>query len=652
MKKRLLFLSLCLPFFSLLHSQKLTGTIIGDFNAFDYSPYACSSTVNTPTNVFDGNLQNTYAACDRNNGWIGLDLGEPHVITEVAFCPRPGHPSRVELGIFEGANNPDFGDALPLYVITDVPTENVLTKKPVSNSRAFRYVRYKGPVDTRCNIAEVEFYGTKSVGDDSKLYQLTNLPTVIIHTRNEEDITSKEVYLKGIFTVVSENGTEIFSDSTEIRGRGNASWSFPKKPYRIKLFNKTSLLGMPAKEKSWTLINNYGDKTLMRNLLAFDLSNKLGLEYTPAGKAVDVILNGQYKGTYQLCDQIEVAKQRVDIEKMAETTVSLPDLSGGYFLEIDAYAYSEISWFESARNRIPVTIKYPKDDDINSIQRNYIIQFFNNMENTLYTANYRDPVSGYRKYIDMESFLRLFLVGEISGNTDTFWSTYMYKHRDNNTFFFGPVWDFDIAYENDNRTYPINSLSDWIYRTKGSAATGARDFVNRIFSDPQTTQDLKRIYSHYRDNKIITQQTLNNVADSLSAELNESQKLNFKRWNILNTYVHQNPQIYGSYYGEVESVKSYIRERIEWIDNKIGYTPSAVNTPSSPPIICRSKNQEIILSEILPNAKITIYNVAGNRVYRQISTTNQLIIPIEKGIYIVNVVEESSLNSSFKVIVN
>ena len=392
MRKNFLIFLLFVSISSFALSQKLTGTVIGDFNAFNYDIYSCSLTVNTPLNAFDGNLGNTYAACDRDNGWVGLDLGTPHVIEEVAYCPESNKAGRLELGVFEGANNPDFGDAIPIYMITEIPDGEKLTKKSINNSRAFRYVRYKGPADTRCNIAEVEFYGTKSAGDDSKLFQLTNLPTIILHTKNEVDVTSKETYLKGIISVISEKGTNIFFDSMEIKGRGNASWTFPKKPYRLKLYNKASLLGMPAIEKNWTLINNYGDKTLMRNLLAFDLSKKLEMPYTPAGKPVDVFLNGQYKGTYQLCDYLEVASNRVPAEKMSKTTTELPNLSGGYFLEMDGYAYTEISWFESTKNKIPVTIKYPKDDEINSTQRNYIVQHFSNLENALFSSVYTNLI--------------------------------------------------------------------------------------------------------------------------------------------------------------------------------------------------------------------------------------------------------------------
>ena len=650
MRKNFLIFLLFVSISSFALSQKLTGTVIGDFNAFNYDIYSCSLTVNTPLNAFDGNLGNTYAACDRDNGWVGLDLGTPHVIEEVAYCPESNKAGRLELGVFEGANNPDFGDAIPIYMITEIPDGEKLTKKSINNSRAFRYVRYKGPADTRCNIAEMEFYGTKSAGDDSKLFQLTNLPTIILHTKNEVDVTSKETYLKGIISVISEKGTNIFFDSMEIKGRGNASWTFPKKPYRLKLYNKASLLGMPAIEKNWTLINNYGDKTLMRNLLAFDLSKKLEMPYTPAGKPVDVFLNGQYKGTYQLCDYLEVASNRVPAEKMSKTTTELPNLSGGYFLEMDGYAYTEISWFESTKNKIPVTIKYPKDDEINSTQRNYIVQHFSNLENALFSSVYTNPNYGYRNYMDIDTFLRLFLVGEISGNTDTFWSTFMYKFKNNNKFYFGPVWDFDLAYENDYRTYPINSLNDWLYNTNGSSARGVKDFVNRIFSDTASIIDLKSIYSDLRNSSVVTEQTLLDVVDSYVSELNQSQLLNFKRWNIMNEKIHGNPKVFGSYEAEVENIRNFIKNRIVWIDNKLGYMPNALIHINNPDMRYWSRNETIFISGISSNANIQVFDLMG-RIREYKSTSTDFTIPIEKGIYIVRIKETYDMCSNFKIIV-
>jgi len=625
------------------NSQKLPATHIIGVESVDYDTGNPSATVNTCANAFDGDPNTIFASYQRSGGWVGLDLGEKHIITKVEYCPRKDWAHRLLLGVIEGANKPDFGDAVPLCMITQTPPDNKMTEQTVDCSRGFRYVRYVGPNDQRCNIAELAFYGYAGNGSDDKLFQTTNLPDVIIHTTNAADIVSKEVYVKGIASIISENGTKIYTDSLEIRGRGNASWGFPKKPYRMKLANKTSVLGLPAVERNWTLINNYGDKTLMRNLLAFDLSKRFQMPFTPAGVPVNVYLNGEFKGCYQLCDFIEVAANRVDITKMTPDDITQPNISGGYCIEMDAYYYTEDLYFFSQRG-VPVSFKYPKTDEIVDAQFNYIRSHFNLLEASVFASNFKDPVSGYRKYLDLETFIRFFLVGEISGNTDTFWQTYLYKKRNNDRFFFGPVWDFDLAYENDNRTYPINNNPNWIYASTGSVMHGTvRDMVNRLFTDTEFINQMRAIYTYYRDQKFITEESLLATVDQYANDLEASQKLNFMRWDILNSTVHQNPRTYGSYAGEVENVKNYIRLRIKWMDLKLGYSPKKPEEPPKPTAAEEIYFKDVTVRAYAGNIRIEginaftlaeIFDVSGNRLFSG-TVYGDVSIPFQKGIFMI-----------------
>ncbi|MDR1864508.1 MAG: CotH kinase family protein [Bacteroidales bacterium] len=646
-----------------LHAQNVPAkllpvTVIGTETSVDYSNNTPSVTVNTKDNAFDSDLSTIFAAYERSGGWAGLDLGEAHVITKIAWCPRQGWAGRLLLGVFEGANKPDFGDAVPLRMITETPAEGTMTEGEVNCSLGFRYVRYVGPNDVRCNIAEIEFYGYPGEGDRSQLYQVAGLPLVVIHTVGAVDIADpyKEVYRKGIVSFISGNGTQFYTDSLEIKGRGNASWGFPKKPYRLKLFKKTNVFGLPANAKNWTLINNYGDKTLMRNLLAFDLSRRLELPYTPAGMPVNVFLNGEYKGCYQLCDHIEVGKGRVDIKEMEEDDTSLPKLSGGYLLEIDAYASSEISWFTSGQG-VPVTIKSPKDDEIVPAQSGYIRAYFNEMETALFSAGYKNPVTGYRKYLDMETFIRHFLVGELSGNTDTYWSVYMYKDRNEDLFRFGPVWDFDIAFENDVRTYPINQNPNWIYASTGSEAANTRAMVNRLFTDAEFVARLKAVYAEYRDNGALTEDALLGVIDSYAAQLDDSQKLNFTRWNILNTTVHQNPRTYGSYEGETENVRTFVRERLQWMDRKLNYVPrtenpedpetSAAETENFPEVYVWTRENAIYVEGISRTVRVEVIDTAGKTLFTTMTDVGT-VIPSGKGLFIIVVSDKTGKRKTLK----
>jgi len=496
------------------------------------------------------------------SGWKGLDLGQPYVITIVGW--KPTSTTNAELGLFEGANRPDFMDALPLYLHDTTSLNNQMNYAPVNCSRGFRYVRYrKSDNKGEYKIAALEFWGEAGKGDDTHLVQLTNLPTVTIHTQNNQEPYDKENEIDCYISIISNDGKTLLSDTAQIRLRGNASMGFPKKPYRIKFAHKHKVLGAPANAKKWTLINNYGDKTLMRNQLAFELSRRFGMPYTPFCTYVDVIVNGDYKGCYQLCDQIEVKKNRVDIEEMTPRDNSGTALTGGYLIEADAYAGSEASMFYSD-HWTGVTIKYPKEDSITSAQASYIAAHYNKMENQ------------WKTYLDLNTFLRHFLVGEFSGNTDTYWSTYFYKHRANDTMYVGPVWDFDLAFENDNRTYPIRNLSDYIYRTNGSTTGYMKQLVdNIVVKDAAAKQQLASIYEGARRNGL-TEEAFIAYIDEQAALLQQSQRLNFKRWQIMNQYVHQNPRIWGSYAAEVENVRTYIRNRFTWMDNKLGFDPQTL----------------------------------------------------------------------------
>ena len=528
---------------------KLSGTVIGSRYSVDYTSGSQSTTVNVKNNVFDANFDTYFASYDRSGSWVGLDLGSKHVITKIGYSPRITQSHRVELAMIEGANNPDFSDALPIHMIKQSAPERQMTYEQTSCSRGFRYVRYVSPNDVRCNLAELEFYGYEDEGDDSKLYQLTNLPTVVINTEGSQEIVSKEEELSSTVYIISEEGTNLLATTeTGVRGRGNASWDqFPKKPYRLKFKSKQSPLGAPASAKKWTLISNYSDKSLMRNILAFEASRRIGQAYTPYCHPVDVIVNGEYRGCYQLCDQVEAAEGRVPAKD-------------GYLIEIDAYAWKEVSAFWSWRGT-PVTIKHPDEDDITDSQRQHIESFFNQMETAALGEDFTDPEKGYRKYLDLESFLRNLLVGDFCGNTDLLWSVYMYKDAKDGKLYAGPTWDHDLSFDNDYRSYPVNANNDFIFLFVPSPASDAvRDITRRIVKeDPEAKNLLAQYWNQALEEGDL--KTLPEYLDQTYVLLQESQELNFKRWDILDSQVHMNFQALGTYESEVNFLKNCLKER-------------------------------------------------------------------------------------------
>ncbi len=545
---------------------KLSGTPIGTERCWNYESNAME--LNAAYKLFDGDLNTYYATEARSYTWGGLDLGTPHVITRVGWSPRNDSQGekRVLLGVFEGANSPDFLDAVPIFIIPEKGTIGTMSYGDVDCSRGFRYVRYVSTNDARCNMAELEFYGHEGAGDDSHLFQLTNLPTVVLNTVNSEEPYDKEHDIVGNFIIINDHQVNV-DYAGSIRERGNGSRAYAKKPWRIKFEKKQNVLDAPAKAKKWTLINNHGDRSLMRNIVSYEMARRIGMNYVTYCQPVDVFLNGEYKGLYNLCDQVEVNKNRVNITEMEKTDLSGEALTGGYLFEIDAYAGAETSWFQSTRG-IPVTIKSPDDDDIQSAQSEYIKNYFQLLEDKIYSADYA-KADGYRTVFNIESFLKHLIVNELAGNVDTYWSTYMYKDRGNDTIYTGPVWDMDLTFDIDDRIYPTTDGYSFLFNRSGSsAANGMKNLVRRVvLNDVQTKKALSRLWSLARNEQGFTAESLGEYIDETAQLIYQSQQYNFTRWPILSGSRTQIPSGAGTFESEVAYLKDYLEKRIPQLDN-------------------------------------------------------------------------------------
>lgn len=617
--------------------EKLTGTPIGTSEGFNYESFSVEHDIQG--RAFDGDFNTYFATNQRSYTWVGLDLGEPYIISKVGWAPRndpDGYGERrVQLGVIQGANSPDWLDAVPIYMITEKGTNGEMSYADTYSSRGFRYVRFVSTGDSRCNIAELEFYGIPGEGDDSNLFQVTNIPTVIINTLDAEEPYDKEHNISSNIIIIDDNKADVDNPGT-VRERGNYSRVFPKKPWRIKFDKKQNVLDAPAKAKKWTLINNYGDKTLMRNLVAFEIARRMDMPYVPWSRPVDVILNGEYKGCYQLSDQIEVNESRLEITEMGPEDIEGDALTGGYFFEIDAYAYDEPegSWFTTKGRNMPVTIKSP-DDGGTPEQLAYIRDYLSDIESMITNRKFgKDGGEDYRDVFDVPSFVKHFIVNELAGNTDTYWSTYMYKDRLDPVVYTGPVWDFDIAFENDWRTYPIHHLSAmYLYRySEASAAKGMKEFATGVLiNDSRTKHDITRIWSEARNNGYLSSESLNKYIDSLAEMIDRSQQLNFVRWPILDECVHENPRALGSFEAEIEAVKKYLDTRFSDLDRLFAYDPESGLSTTEP---AGSRLRPTVADGAVTlegDEPFSVFAIDGRAVFTGTGTTGQLPL----GIYIV-----------------
>ena len=271
--------------------------------------------------------------------------------------------------------------------------------------------------------------------------QPSNLPKVYITTPDGVGIKSKVDWVKNsTIRIVDENGKEDLNVATSIRGRGNSTWSMPKKPYALKLDSKAKVLGMP-KHKRWVLLANWMDRTLLRNAVAFEMA-RLCMDWAPRGRFVELYLNGKHQGNYFLCEQIKPDENRVNIDEIDEDTPE-SDLTGGYLLEFDTYSKREVNYFYTQHKQYPVTIKEPDEEVIVSWEHPafvYIQNYVNQVESTFVAGDYEEV----KNLIDITSYIDWYLVHEVTrnGEPNNPKSSYMYKAR-NGKLYAGPVWDFD-----------------------------------------------------------------------------------------------------------------------------------------------------------------------------------------------------------------
>lgn len=567
---------LCLVQTVWAQSTQLHGQAMGASPYYDFSTSGTTSKSNGPECAFDGDENTYYAASRQSMGWVGLDLGAPHVITKIGVLPRKNASGTMMMGILEGANDPSFMDAIPLYMIQEEPTGGFMTYYNIQVSRGVRYVRFVGPAGKHSPVAELAFYGYEGAGDDSRFYQVTGLPTVSIHVKDDKVPQNKKQDFEARITLLYEQGTLVQEWPILVRVRGNFSASHENKPYRFKIndgnshriFKGSTNDESPAKAKKWTLINNFGDKTLIRNNVAFEVSRRVGMTFTPFCRNVDLLLNGEYRGTYQLTDWVGSDPNRINITEMMPTDTEGELLTGGYLFEMNGYASQDPVNFTSSHGN-PVTVHSPEDGEIAPEQFNYITSYFNEMEDRLFGQNYTHPSLGYRTHLDLESFLKYFLANEFSGNTDMFWQVYMWKERMDPFIYTGPVWDNDLALDNDYNVYPGNEREEWTYKVR--CAGRWNSVMDRVLSDPEAWQQLRDIWATLRDEGHFNAEEIGAYVDSLRQRVSASARLNHLRWPYLLQKVHCNPQVWGSWDAEVDVVRDYVKGRVLWMDKKLGY---------------------------------------------------------------------------------
>ncbi len=487
--------------------------------------------------------------------------------------------------------------------------------------------------------------------DNAKLLQFTssNLPIFVINTNGQIIIDDQKITVN---LGVIYNGEGVRNNITDpfnhyngkigIEIRGSSTQMFPKKQYGVETRDANgndldvSLLGFPA-ESDWIFYAPYTDKSLMRNFLAYSLARTMG-RYATRCKYFELVINNDYKGIYILFEKIKRDKNRVNIKKIEPTDISGDALTGGYIIKIDKWTgegndgwYSNFLPYLNAWQRISYQYHIPKPEDIVSQQKAYIQNYMFNFESKMYATNFNNPDSGYSKMIDIPSFVDMFLINEMSKNVDGYrLSTYMYKDRNSvsSKLVMGPIWDYNLAFGNADY-YQGAVLTGWMldYLNTDQGFLSSDGAVvpfwwRKIEYDTNFQNQVKTRWESIKT-KGIDFNWFNSKIDSLVVYLNESQQRNFQRWPVLGVYVWPNAYIGQTFTDEIFYLKSWIRDRLNWVNDNLPGEVVSVEDEVIP--------IEFILNQNYPNPfnptttisfslatncylKLEIYNQLGEKV--------------------------------------
>lgn len=378
-----------------------------------------------------------------------------------------------------------------------------------------------------------------------------HLPVVRIDTQDDRPIADRDNYVPGTISVDPNGATDVepYSGTLGIRGRGNSTWMYNKKPYRLKLDTKSEMFGRPA-ERDWILLANAADPSQMRTWVAMEASRAGDLIYTPSVRHVEVILNGRYQGVYIFTEHNELGPDRINITEMEDTDNTGVEVTGGYRLEIDGrLEENNEPGFRTGR-QVPVVIKDP--DPATPQQRSYIRNFIAEFESALFGPDFANPEGGYRDYLHVPSFIDHYLVQELTVNQDAYWSsTFFTKERGEDLLRSGPVWDFDRSMGNRDA---VNDLAP-----EGFYARERGAWTKRLFQDPLLHQQVADRWQQLRGDFLDIADRLQDVAAPLTVPIHND----FRFWFY--------PREDGVHETDTpEFLYDWLMSRIAWLDSQYG----------------------------------------------------------------------------------
>lgn len=385
------------------------------------------------------------------------------------------------------------------------------------------------------------------------------MPIFNITTETGKDVTSKETYIKGSVSLTNcDEKLAIDEMPIEIRGRGNNSWSYQKKSYRIKFDEKVNFLGV-AKEanKSWNLIANHCDHTLLRNYTALKFAGMMsGIGFSPSCVNVEVYLNGEYRGVYLMCEAIQIKDGRVDIADNPEAGTDI-----GYLLQMTNYA--EYPKFDMGGRQYEIKSDLSTDDDLYWEQMLYIQDYLYQCFQAMRSGDQRQ----IEKLIDIQSVVDTYIVEETVKNLDVGWdSFYLYKDA-GGKLHLGPIWDFDLSLGNSDEGCEyytdlhaaqnlMGQSNVWFYTFM------SHEWFRQMVAERYQSEEVQKIVSSLHDL----------IQNEVDASYN-SLKRNFDRWQIFGRKMNrETPPVVAlkNYDEHYQYLLGWLDGRVEFMNTFIG----------------------------------------------------------------------------------
>ncbi len=386
-------------------------------------------------------------------------------------------------------------------------------------------------------------------------YDILDMPIMVINTNDGGEIKSKTEYVDGTISLYGcRDKYRLDNMPLQIRGRGNNSWTYPKKSYKMKLSEKTNLFGLAdGKEKVWVILANQCDQSLQRNQVSFEYGRYMdGIDWEPASTSVEVYLNGEYVGVYLLAEDIKVSNDRVDIEED-----KIDELDTGYLLELSNYSTGDV--INAAGRAYMIHSDLSEDRNTSRKQKSFISDYVNDA----YEALSSGDRAAFEELVDLDSFIDSYLTEEIVKNLDSQWdSFYLYKDA-GKKLFFGPVWDFDLALGNANEG---EEYTDQIFVGNGSGSGGGFNtwFAVAMLQEWFRQEIQDRWNAMYEDLCVMPEYILEEGKTGL-----RSYERNFERWQIFGTVQNRETEFITSlknYTEHYEYLASWLTQRLEWLN--------------------------------------------------------------------------------------